>query len=223
MTAASPAKPATLMSPRDLEVLSRTVVHAGFLKVEHVQLRHRLFAGGWTPPLQREVCVRGTVAGVLPYDPDRDQVVLVEQFRMGPFTAGAAPWMIEIVAGFLEPGETPEDVAARECIEECGCTLTAVLPIQEYFPSPGALAERVHLFCGRVDSRQAPTTAGLAHDSEDIRVHVIPWRTVRSQLARGAYTNAATVLALQWLALNRARVRRAWLGTAPAHQEARAS
>jgi len=205
------AKPAGL-STGDIEVLSRTVPHAGFLTIEHYRLRHRLFAGGWSPPLTREVCVRGTVAGVLPYDPERDQVVLVEQFRMGPFAAGAAPWMIEIVAGFMEDGETPEAVAAREAVEECGCVVSALLPITCYFPSPGGLAERVHLFCGRVDSRQAPVTAGLAHDSEDIRVQVVPWRVARGRLARGDYTNAATVIALQWLALNRRRVRRAWLG-----------
>ena len=202
-----------VLSTADIEVLSRAVPHAGFLTIEHYQLRHRLFDGGWSPALSREVCVRGTVAGVLPYDPERDQLVLVEQFRMGPFVAGAAPWMVEIVAGFIEPGETPEAVAAREAVEECGCTVDALLPITTYFPSPGGLAERVHLFCGRVDSRQAPTTAGLAHDSEDIRVQVVPWRVARGRLARGEYSNAATVIALQWLALNRRRVRRAWLGT----------
>jgi ADP-ribose pyrophosphatase len=196
----------------DIEVLSQSVPHAGFLTIKQYQLRHRLFAGGWSPPLAREVCVRGTVAGVLPYDPERDQVVLVEQFRMGPFVAGQAPWMIEIVAGFTEPGETPEEVAARECIEECGCTVRALVPITRYFPSPGGLAEHVHLFCGRVDSAEAPRTAGLAHDSEDIRVQVVPWRVARSQIARGGYANAATLIALQWLALNRRRIRRAWLG-----------
>jgi len=206
------ADSATLTS-LDVEVLSRTVPHAGFLTVQHYQLRHRLFGGGWTPSLDREVCVRGAAAGLLPYDPDRDAVVLVEQFRMGPFVAGEAPWMTEIVAGVIEPGETPETVAARECIEESGCTVTALLPIARYFPSPGGLSEHVHLFCGRVDSRQASLTAGLADDHEDIRVRVVPWRAARAGLARGTYGNAATLLALQWLTLNRSRVRRAWLGT----------
>ena len=202
------------LSSRDVEVLSRTATHAGFLTVQHYRLRHRLFGGGWTPPLDREVCVRGAAAGLLPYDPERDAVVLVEQFRMGPFVAGEAPWMTEIVAGFIEPGETPEAVAARECIEEAGCRVSALLPVARYFPSPGGLAEHVHLFCGRVDSRQANKVGGLAHDHEDIRVQVVPWRTARAGIARGTYSNAATLLALQWLALNRARVRRAWLGAA---------
>ena len=202
------------LSSRDVEVLSRTVPHAGFLTVQHYRLRHRLFAGGWTPPVDREVCVRGAAAGLLPYDPERDAVVLVEQFRMGPFAAGEAPWMTEIVAGVLEDGETPEAVAARECIEESGCHVTALLPIARYFPSPGGLSEHVHLFCGRVDSRQASGVGGLAHDHEDIRVHVVPWRTARAGIARGTYGNAATLLALQWLALNRPRVRRAWLEAA---------
>jgi ADP-ribose pyrophosphatase len=204
------AKPAVL-STEDVEILDRTVPHAGFLTVQQYRLRHRLFGGGWSPPLLREVCLRGTAAGVLPYDPERDAVVLVEQFRMGPYAAGAAPWMIELVAGFIEDGEAPEDVAKRESIEECGCVVSALLPITSYFPSPGGLAERVHLFCGKVDSRQAATVAGLAHDSEDIRVRVVPWRTARAQLAHAGYGNAATTIALQWLALNRGRVRRAWL------------
>jgi ADP-ribose pyrophosphatase len=195
----------------DVDVLDRTVPHAGFLTVQRYRLRHRLFGGGWTPPLEREVCLRGSAAGVLPYDPERDALVLVEQFRMGPYAAGEAPWMIEIVAGFIEDGETPEAVAARECVEECGCTVGALLPITRYFPSPGGLAERVHLFCGKVDSRQAARVGGLVHDSEDIRVQVVPWRVARGQIARGGYANAATVIALQWLALNRRRVRRAWL------------
>jgi len=202
------------LSSRDVEVLSRTVPHAGFLTVQHYRLRHRLFDGGWTPPLDREVCLRGAAAGLLPYDPERDAVVLVEQFRMGPFAAGAAPWMTEIVAGVIEPGETPEAVAARECVEESGCRVGALLPIARYFPSPGGLAEHVHLFCGRVDSRQASRVAGLADDHEDIRVLVVPWRAARAGLARGVYSNAATLLALQWLALHRPRVRRAWLGAA---------
>jgi ADP-ribose pyrophosphatase len=133
---------------------------------------------------------------------------------MGPFAAGEAPWMTEIVAGVLEDGETPEAVAARECIEESGCHVTALLPIARYFPSPGGRSEHVHLFCGRVDSRQASGVGGLAHDHEDIRVHVVPWRTARAGIARGTYGNAATLLALQWLALNRPRVRRAWLEAA---------
>ncbi|MEJ0070166.1 MAG: NUDIX domain-containing protein [Pseudomonadota bacterium] len=131
---------------------------------------------------------------------------------MGPFVAGEAPWMVELVAGVIEAGETPEAVADRECLEECGCTVTARLPITRYFPSPGGLAERVDLFCGRVDSRQAGAIGGLAEDHEDIRVRVVPWREARTGIARGGYGNAATLIALQWLALNRRRVRRAWLG-----------
>src|SRR5215469_16722320 len=127
----------------DVDVLDRTVSHAGFLTVQRYRLRHRLFDGGWTPPLEREVCLRGSAAGVLPYDPERDALVLVEQFRMGPYAAGEPPWMTEIVAGFIEDGETPAAVAARECIEECGCAVSALLPITRYFPSPGGLAERV--------------------------------------------------------------------------------
>ena len=204
-----------MMAQDDIEILDRSVAHAGFLTVERYRLRHRLFGGGWTPPLEREVCLRGSAAGVLPYDPERDELVLVEQFRMGPYVAGAAPWMTEIVAGFIEAGETPEAVATRECIEECGCTVGALLPIGSYFPSPGGLAERMHLFCGRVDSRQAARLGGLVHDSEDIRVQVVPWRVARGQITRGGYANAATLISLQWLALNRRRVRQAWLAGGP--------
>lgn len=208
------AADSTVLSSGDIEVLTRTVVHSGYLTMESYRLRHRLFAGGWTPPVDREVCVRGAAAGLLPYDPVRDAVVLVEQFRMGPFVAGEPPWMTEIVAGVVEPGETPEDVAKRECVEEAGCEVSALLPIAQYFPSPGGLSERVHLFCGQVDSRLSSPVGGLAHHHEDIRVRVLPWREARAGMARGAFTNAATLLALQWLALNRARVRRRWLGTA---------
>lgn len=207
------SKPASSFSAHDIEILERSEPHTGFLRVQHYRLRHRLFSGGWTPTLDREVCLRGAAAGVLPYDPERDVVVLIEQFRVGPLAVGAAPWMVEIVAGIIDPGETPEAVAIREGVEECGCTITELLPITRYFPSPGSFAEEVHLFCGRVDSRVAAEMGGLAHDGEDIRVLVVPWRRARAALDRGDYSNAATIIALQWLALNRRRVRHAWLGS----------
>src|SRR5258708_24098726 len=143
-----------MMAQDDSEILDRSVAHAGFLTVERYRLRHRLFGGGWTPPLEREVCLRGSAAGVLPYDPERDELVLVEQFRMGPYAAGEPPWMIEIVAGFIEAGETPAAGATREGVEECGCAGSAPLPVTSHFPSPRGLGERMHPFCGRVGSRQ---------------------------------------------------------------------
>src|SRR5258706_16343911 len=99
-----------MMAQDDIEILDRSVAHAGFLTVERYRLRHRLFGGGWTPPLEREVCLRGSAAGGLPYDPERDELVLVEQFRMGPHAAGEPPWKIPIGAGLIESCETPAPV-----------------------------------------------------------------------------------------------------------------
>ena len=112
-----------------------------------------LFNGGMSRPFDREVLQRRPVASVLPYDPIRDEVVLIEQFRAGKMLAGAPdPWMIETVAGIIEDGETPEDMARREAVEEAGCTVTTLERMPSFYPSAGGCSEYVHMFCGRVDS-----------------------------------------------------------------------
>jgi ADP-ribose pyrophosphatase len=195
-------------TPRRVEVIEHETPFEGRYRVDRYKLRHETFGGGWGKELTREVMERGNAVGLLPYDPRQDRIVLVEQFRIGAFAAGRPPWMTEIVAGLVEEGERPEDVARRECREECGCAVEAIVPIMTMMPSAGVLTERVSLFCGRVDSSKAGRQGGVA--GEDIRVLVLPADEVLRRLAAGAFESATTIIALQWFALSRDRLRRAW-------------
>jgi ADP-ribose pyrophosphatase len=205
------AKKISGFAAKDVEIAEHRVAFQGHYRIEQFTLRHRTFAGGWSPTLHREMLERGSAAALLPYDPRADTVVLLEQFRIGPFGQGDAPWILEIVAGLVEPGETPEEVAKREAQEEAGLAVGRMAPVAAYYPSPGVSSEFVTLFCGEVDSRQAPAQGGLAEEGEDIKISVWPYAEMLAALESGHFRNAITLIALQWLALNRDRLRRAWL------------
>jgi ADP-ribose pyrophosphatase len=198
------------MDANDVEFLTREAVYRGYTTVERWRLRHRTFAGGWSAPIQREVIERGHAAAVLPYDPARDEVVLIEQFRPGALGAGMNPWIVEVIAGIIDPGETPETVAIREAMEEAGCRLTELLPISNFLVSPGILTESVTLYCGRCDAAGLGGVHGLDHEGEDIRAFTLGFEGALDLLAGGRVDNAVALVALQWLALNRDRVRKAW-------------
>ena len=160
--------------------------------------------------MSREVFIRGEAVGVLLFDPVRDVIALVEQFRCGPFCHGGEPWQMELVAGMVEPGESPGEVASRESVEEANCVIEALLPISEYYPSPGGCSEYVYVLCGKSDLSRAGGIFGLAEEHEDIRVQVLSCERAFADLAAGKFRNAMTIIALQWLQLNKARVCEQW-------------
>tara|TARA_R110000868_G_scaffold16229_1_gene73241 strand:+ start:2407 stop:3009 length:603 start_codon:yes stop_codon:yes gene_type:complete len=194
----------------DVQVIEREACFSGFYKLDRLSLRHRQFAGDMGPTLTRELFVRHDAVCVLPYDPQRDCVVLIEQFRIGALDKSANPWLLELVAGLIDKDEVPEEVARREALEEANLALTSLWPITQYYPSPGGSDERVHLFVGRCDSEGAGGVYGLAEEGEDIRVHVWPLEDALDALKDGRIDNAASIIALQWLALNRTEVRGLW-------------
>ena len=198
------------MTDKDVEILEQTEAFKGYFRVDRYRLRHRLFSGGWSPEITREVFERGHAAAILPYDPVRDAVVLIEQFRIGAYAAGHKPWLLEIVAGIIEDGEPAEEVVRREAVEEAGCTVTDLVPISTYLVSPGGTSESISIFCGRVDSRRLGGIHGLAEEHEDIRVVVTPFAEAEDMLRAGQIDNATALISLQWLALNRARLREIW-------------
>lgn len=188
---------------QDMQIVAEETGYQGFFRLLKVRLRHRLFAGGWSPTLTRELFDRGHAAAVLPYDPVRDEVVLVEQFRVGAIHHHDSPWLLEIVAGIVEPGESEEAVVRREAEEEAGLTLGRLTRALGYFSSPGGCSERITVFVGEVDASQAATHAGLTDEGEDIRVHRLTREQAMQWLEDGRIDNAASVIALQWLALKR--------------------
>jgi ADP-ribose pyrophosphatase len=196
---------------RVVEVIDKRTVFEGHFQIERYRLRHTLHAGGMSEPLSRELFERGQVAAVLPVDPLRDEVILIEQFRLGPYAVGWDPWLLEGVAGIIEDGESAEDVARRETLEEAGREVTDLVPVMHYISSPGACSETVALYCGRVDASGAGGVHGLADEGEDIKVMVYPVAEAIGLLDSGRIVNAKTIIALQWLALNYADLKRRWL------------
>lgn len=193
-----------------VEIVEREACFRGFYALDRVHLRHELFSGGMGPLISRELFVRHDAVCVLPYDPLRDAVVLIEQFRVGALDKSAHPWLLELVAGLIDKDEVPEEVARREAMEEAGLTLGELWPVTAYYPSPGGSDERVHLYVGRCDSSGAGGIHGLVEEGEDIRVLVLSLDEALAAMEAGRLDNAASIIALQWLALHRERVRQTW-------------
>ncbi|MFN3077353.1 MAG: NUDIX domain-containing protein [Alphaproteobacteria bacterium] len=198
----------------DVEVLEHRIAYQGFFRIDRYRLRHRLHAGGWGPEITRELFERGQAVAVLLYDPDQDALVLIEQFRIGAYRVGWRPWLLEVVAGIIDENESPEQVVRRESLEESGCEIQDLLFVHSYLVSPGGATETVRVYCGRVDSRGAGGVHGLIEEGEDIRVVVIPSNEVLAMLERDELRNSATLVAIQWFALNRQKLRQRWLGAA---------
>lgn len=187
----------------DVEIIDRVLLHDGFLKVERLRLKCRLFEGGWSREFTREVLLRGRGVGVLLYDPHLDKVLMVEQFRVGCMDdASNGPWALELVAGLLEEGETPEDVARREVVEEASLNVGELLRICEYYNSPGGSNEKLSVYCARFDATQAGGVFGVEDEAENIRSVILDRTEALAAVAAGRINNAMSVIALQWLQLN---------------------
>lgn len=194
------------------EILDKTDLYDGFFRMERYRLRHELFAGGWGKPLLREMLHRDPSVGVLPYDPVLDQVVLLEQFRIGALSLAGGPWVMEIVAGIVEPGESGAGVAFREVREETGARLSDLVRICDMLPSPGGSSESVTLYCGRVDASRVGGFFGVEEEGEDIRAFVCSAEQAFHDVREGRINTAQAIIALQWLELNRSSLRQRWGG-----------
>lgn len=195
-----------LFSRDDVEIIRREELYKRFFRVEKVILRHKLFNGGWGREIGRELFIRGEAVAVVLYDPVNDLIGLVEQFRIGAMDEPNGPWCYEVVAGMLEAGETPEEVARRELIEEANVSPYAMEYICNYLSSPGGSDEKLHLYCGLCDLSQAGGIYGLPEEGEDIKMHVLAAEDVFAELLEGAFNNAAALICLQWLQINRPRL-----------------
>jgi ADP-ribose pyrophosphatase len=184
------------------------VHHDGFFRTERYRLRHELFAGG-SIEVERELFVRGDTVAVLPYDPAQDAVVLIEQFRVGALEREQGPWLREIVAGIIEEDESPEEVARRETREETRCEARELIPVTRYYVSPGGTSERMSLFCALIDATEAGELAGV-DDQEDIRIEVVAVDQAFRWMDEGQIDSAPPIIGLQWLRLNRTRLRERW-------------
>lgn len=191
----------------DVDIASREVLQQGFFHVEALTLRHRLFEGGWSDTVRRELHCRHGAVGVLLYDVALDSLVFVEQFRVGAVDDPSSPWKLELVAGLKDRDESEEEVVRREAQEEAGCTVRELTRLHRYYPSPGACNERVTLFCALVDAAHLGGVHGAADEHEDIRVHVVPFADAWELMEAGRLDNAMTLIGMHWLAGRRASLR----------------
>ena len=196
---------------RDVEVLKRDAAFSGFFRLDRLTLRHRLFNGGWSSNITRELFERGDAVAVLPYDPVNDQLILIEQFRPGAVRGDDSPWMLEVVAGIVEDGESDEQVVRREAQEEAGCTLSELREIAAFYPSAGACSEQIRLYVGHVVSADIGAVRGVDSEHEDIRVHAISREQALAWLDNNGINNGHTLIALQWLARHGETLRQQWL------------
>lgn len=193
---------APIFNDQDVEVLHRETAFRGFFAIDRIVLKHRRYEGGWTQPFTRELFRKGRAAGVLLHDPARQQLVMVEQFRVGMLDSPQHnSWVLELVAGFVDSDESPSAMAVREVQEETGLKVGNLQFICEYFNSPGGSTECISLFYGTVDSSLASGIHGLAEENEDIRVVVVPLAEAWLLLSDGRINNAMSIIALQWLRL----------------------
>lgn len=195
---------------QDVRILEDELAWQGHYAMRRLTLQYRSFAGGWNEPVTREVFERGDAVGVLPYDPDTDSLVLIEQFRPGAMRDDNSPWMLELIAGVVEPGEEDEDVIHREAMEEAGCELAELVPVATVFPSAGACSEQVRLFCGRVDRAAIGELHGLDEEGEDILVHSVPVDEALALLAADRVPNGHTLISLLWFQNHVADLRERW-------------
>ncbi|EJM7149945.1 ADP-ribose diphosphatase [Vibrio parahaemolyticus] len=194
---------------QDVEIISKESVFEGFFKMVKYRFKHKLFAGGWSDVVEREMFERGHAAAMLPYDPKTDQVVIIEQIRIGALEH-EHPWQLEIVAGMIDRAESAEEVIRREAEEEAGITVGRVASVTSYYPSSGGCSEKLDVFVGEVDASKAHGIHGLDYEDEDIRVHVLSREQAYQWVKDGIFENGASIIALQWLQLNHQELRSQW-------------
>lgn len=195
---------------QDYEIVKREVLYQGVFRLVRLHIRHRLFNGGWSEVFTREVFERFTASAVLPYDPKLDRVILIEQFRPGTLKDPKSPWQIEIPAGIIGPDEKPIGVAIRETKEEAGCDISNLELIYDYFVSPGASDEYIHIYFGLVDAREVGGIHGLDHEHENIRVLNVSADEAIHLLHHREIKNPPAIIALQWLEVHRGRLQRTY-------------
>jgi nudix-type nucleoside diphosphatase (YffH/AdpP family) len=206
---AGPAGLRRSAAPDDVSETRFRQPYADYFAVEEFDVRFRRFDGRMSEELTRAVFISGDAAVVLPYDPRRDRVLVIEQWRAGAHARGdREPWLIEAVAGRIDGGETPEEAARREAREEAGLEVGALLAAGDYYPSPAAKGEYIYSFVGLADlPDDAAGLGGLPGEGEDIRAHVIPFARLMELVATGEVNNAPLVILAYWLDRNRAALR----------------
>lgn len=207
----NPQGPQHQFNAADIETSERVTIFQGFFKLIKYRFRHKLFSGQWSGFYERELLERGHAVAVLAYDPHHDELIFVEQIRIGALQ-DESPWQFELIAGMIDKGQTAEEAAIRESKEEAGIDLLNLQKIYQFYPSSGGCSEKIDLFIAQVDSKQAQGIHGLEYEHEDILTHRVSREQAMMMLEDGRIENAASIVGLQWLALNHSTLIQKWLG-----------
>jgi len=200
------------MSDKKFELLSREALFQGYFRLDRFKIKHERFEGGWSAPYTREVLDRGArVVGVLLFDPHQDKVIMVEQFRAAVMAKDDDPWMLELVAGVVDAGETPEAAARREAKEEAGCDVSEMQKLFSYYTTPGCMSEHLTLFIARAKAPEDGGVFGVREENENIRVHVMDAAKAIGHLYMGKLRDASSIIAMQWFALRHTELRSRWM------------
>ena len=184
------------------KIINTKNIHNGFFKMNEITLKYKKHNGSWSNEIKRELFGGAQVSAVLPYDPIKEEIILLKQFRPGTISKNYNNYLDEVVAGIIDPGEDAETAAKRECLEETGCIVKKLIPIQGYFPAPGSSESFYNLFLGEVETFKGERIMGLENENEDIMVKSYKIDEVKEKLQKGNIFNGLTLIALQWFFLN---------------------
>ena len=184
------------------KIINKKNIYNGFFKMHEVTLKYQKYDGSWSNIIKRELFGGAQVSAVLPYDPLKKEIVLIQQFRPGTISKNYTNYLNEIVAGIIDPGENPETTAKRECLEETGCEVKKLIPVQGYFPAPGSSESFYHLFLAEIETFVGERIMGLKNENEDILVKSYAINDVKEMLESRQILNGLTIIALQWFFLN---------------------
>ena len=183
------------------KIINKKNLYSGFFSLNKYEFIHKKHDGEWTSTVGREIFSGAHVSTLLPYDPIKKEIILIQQFRAGVLSRYDEDYLLEIVAGIIDEGENPEETAIRECFEETGCEVKKIHPIHSYFPAPGSSESYYHLYLGEIQAFDGERIKGLEKENEDILVKSFKIDEVRQMLKEKKITNGLTLIALQWFFL----------------------
>ena len=183
------------------KIINKKNLYSGFFSLDKYEFIHEKHNGEWTSTVEREVFSGAHVSTLLPYDPIKKEIILIQQFRAGALSRYDENYLLEIVAGIIDEGENPEQTAIRECFEETGCEVKKIHPIQSYFPAPGSSESFYHIYLGEIQAFDGERIKGLEKENEDILVKSFKIDEVRQMLKEKKIMNGLTLVALQWFFL----------------------
>ena len=183
------------------KIINKKNLYSGFFSLNKYKFIHKKHNGELTDTIEREIFSGAHVSTLLPYDPIKKEIILIQQFRAGVLSRYDENYLLEIVAGMVDDGENPEETAIRECFEETGCEVKKIYPIQSYFPAPGSSESYYHLYLGEIQAFDGERIRGLEKENEDILVKSFKIDDVRQMLKERKIINGLTLVALQWFFL----------------------